>query len=296
MQNFKDGKIPVGDNKASSLKKYGLNALQKKYEGEELLNIVDWILEHFTGLSKSQLNDPEMLVNQSAIIHFSNAVDKLLAGVPVQYIIGEVEFYKLKLLVDPSVLIPRPETEELVDIIIRDHKETKGLRILDIGTGSGCIALPLAANLKDSKVTGIDISKKALETAQKNALKNKIDNIEFLELDILKENHFIEKEFDIIVSNPPYIAASESSTMAAHVLEHEPIIALFVPDEDPLVFYSAIAELGQKHLKRQGKIYVEINERLGKETVKIFEANSFSSIHLLNDLFGKNRFIKVEKL
>src|SRR5687768_10289851 len=202
MQNFTNGKIPVGDNKASSLKRYGLSALEKKYEGEELQNIVQWILEHFTGLSRGQLNDPEVLVNQSTIIHFCNAIDKLLSGVPVQYIIGEVEFYKLKLWVDPSVLIPRPETEELVDMIIRDHKETEGLRILDIGTGSGCIALPLAANLKDSKVTAIEISKKALEIAQKNALRNKIDNIEFLELDILKESHLIEKEFDIIVSNP----------------------------------------------------------------------------------------------
>jgi release factor glutamine methyltransferase len=295
MQNFKDGKIPVGDNKASSLKKYGLSALKTKYQGEELNNIVNWILEYFTGLSQTELLDTNVLVNQSSIIHFTNAVDQLLKDMPVQYVIGEVEFYKLKLKVNSSVLIPRPETEELVDIILRENKDVDGLKILDIGTGSGCIALALAKHLKKATVIAIDKSRDALDLAKKNAILNGIVNVEFLELDILEESPYVENEFDLIVSNPPYISASERSAMAENVLNYEPCIALFVPDKNPLIFYSRIAQLGQQYVKKSGKIYVEINERLGSETAKVFADHSFSSIHLLQDLFGKNRFIKVEK-
>jgi release factor glutamine methyltransferase len=297
MQNFSEGKIPVGDNKVSSLRKYAFTALQSIYDSSELVNIIDWILEHFTGMTRTQLlNEPDALINQSALIHFSNAVDQLKKGIPVQYVIGEVEFYGLKLYVNASVLIPRPETEELVDIIIKENQSLQGLKILDIGTGSGCIALSLAKHLPSAKVIAIDLSAGALEVAEKNARVNQITNVEFLELDVFKSNHFIEKEFDLIVSNPPYIAASERSTLSPNVLEHEPSMALFVPDSNPLVFYERIAQLAEIHLKKHGKIYVEINERLGTETSKIFHPDSFSSIHLLNDLFGKNRFIKVEKL
>jgi release factor glutamine methyltransferase len=297
MQNFSDGKIPVGDNKASSLRKYAFTALQSMYDTSELVNIVNWILEHFTGMTRTQLlNEPDALVNQSTLIHFSNAIDQLKKGMPVQYVVGEIEFYGLKLYVNPSVLIPRPETEELVDLIVKENQSLEGLKILDIGTGSGCIALSLAKYLKSAKVIAIDLSAGALEVAKKNAGSNQITNVEFLELDVFKEDNFIEKEFDLIVSNPPYIAASERSTLSPNVLEHEPSMALFVPDSNPLVFYERIVQLAEVHLKKHGKIYVEINERLGTETSKIFHPDSFSSIHLLNDLFEKNRFIKVEKL
>jgi len=297
MQNFKDGHIPVADNKAVSLKNYALKVLAKKYTGEELENIVDWLVEHFTGYKKNELvSNPLCLVNQSTIIHFSNAIDKMLQGAPVQYVIGEVEFYHLKLLVSPGVLIPRPETEELVDIIIKENTGKEDLKILDIGTGSGCIALSLAKHLQGVKVTAIDISAEALEIAKKNAVKNQITNVNFLCMDVLQEKGSFNYSFDVIVSNPPYIAINESALMSENVLNYEPHQALFVPNEDPLIFYKTIADVALQCLKPQGKIYLEINERLGNDTANLFRNNYFNQVQLLNDLFGKNRFIKIEKI
>lgn len=296
MQNFKDGQVPVADNKAISLRNYALKALSVQYSGEELENIADWLVEHFTGINKINLmHEPHALVNQSAIIHFSNAIEQMIKGMPVQYVIGEVEFYHLKLLVSTAVLIPRPETEELVDNVIKENKDKNKLKILDIGTGSGCIALALAKHLPGCQVMAIDISKQALEIANKNAIKNQITNIEFLEMNVLSNEFFMDKKFDIIVSNPPYIALSESNTMSNHVLNYEPHQALFVEDGDPLVFYKVISTMSPQYLLPQGKIYVEINQKLGKETAALFNTHLFSSVHLLNDLYGNDRFIKAEK-
>lgn len=296
MQNFKDGQVPVADNKAISLRNYALKALSVQYSGEELENIADWLVEHFTGINKVNLmHEPHALVNQSAIIHFSNAIEQMINGMPVQYVVGEVEFYHLKLLVSKAVLIPRPETEELVDIVIKENKDKNELKILDIGTGSGCIALALAKHLPGCQVTAIDISKQALEIANKNAIKNQITNIEFLEMNVLSNEFFMDKKFDIIVSNPPYIALSESNTMSNHVLNYEPHQALFVEDVDPLVFYKVISTMSPQYLLPQGKIYMEINQKLGKETAALFNTHLFSSVHLLNDLYGNDRFIKAEK-
>ncbi len=297
MQNFPDGKVPVTDNKASSLLKLARTALTPLYPLSEAEPMTFWLLEHFTGIHKNKLlQEPDVHVNQSAVIHFCNAVEELKKGTPIQYVVGVVDFYKLKLNVNPTVLIPRPETEELVDIIIHENKERTGLRILDIGTGSGCIALSLAAHLIGSTVTAIDISREALTLAIENATFNKIKNVEFLEIDFLEENYFVEKEFDMIVSNPPYIALTEKSTLEKHVADFEPEIALFVPDHDPLVFYKGIAAMAKDHLKPKGMVYVEINEMFAKETLKIFTSDSFSSVILKTDLFGKNRFIKAEKI
>ena len=297
MQNFSDGKIPVPDNKASSLYGLAMARLHNLYEEEELIQITYWLLEHYAGITRPQyLQNPGELVNQSTIIHFCNAIEALQKGTPIQYVIGVVDFYGLKLQVNPSVLIPRPETEELVDIIRKENEQKEHLKVLDVGTGSGCIALSLARCLKGSKVTAIDISPEALNTARKNAADNHIANVEFLELDFLEENYFIEREFDIIVSNPPYIAASESNTMARNVLDFEPSVALFVPDKDPLVFYHRLAEVAALCLRRKGLVYAEINERLGPETQSVFMPDSFSSVHLLQDLFGKNRFIKATSI
>lgn len=296
MQNFKDGQVPVADNKAISLRNYALKALSVQYSGEELENIADWLVEHFTGINKINLmHEPHALVNQSAIIHFSNAIEQMIKGMPVQYVIGEVEFYHLKLLVSTAVLIPRPETEELVDNVIKENKDKNKLKILDIGTGSGCIALALAKHLPGCQVMAIDISKQALEIANKNAIKNQITNIEFLEMNVLSNEFFMDKKFDIIVSNPPYIALSESNTMSNHVLNYEPHQALFVEDGDPLVFYKVISTMSPQYLLPQGKIYMEINQKLGKETAALFNTHLFSSVHLLNDLYGNDRFIKAEK-
>lgn len=293
MQNFSHGKVPVNDNKASSLLELAKTELAELYTSEELDNISHWLLEHYAGINRTQLlQQPHSLVNQSEIIFFSNAIGQLKEGTPIQYVIGVVEFYGLKLKVDSSVLIPRPETEELVDIIVKENNNDAPLKILDIGTGSGCIAISLAKHFNKSKVTAIDISKEALIIARMNALHNNVKNIEFLELDFLEENNLIEMDFDIIVSNPPYIAASESKNMAKNVLDFEPSTALFVPDKDPLVFYTSIAKMAKTHLTRKGMVYVEINERLGEETRLVFVETSFTSVHLIKDMFGKNRFIK----
>lgn len=297
MQNFKNGKVPVADNKASSLMKMAEMELSDLYQKSELETIGFWLLEHFVHISQSNyLRYPDVNVDQSSLIHFCNAVEKLKEGMPVQYVIGEVDFYGLKLKVNNSVLIPRPETEELVDLIVKENKERSGLKILDVGTGSGCIGLSLAKSLSSSLVTAIDVSTQALEIASENAIKNKIKNIEFTEMDFLKEKFPLGKEFDLIVSNPPYISQSESAGMADHVLKFEPHLALFVPDENSLVFYKKIAGLADENLKNKGTIYLEINERLGSETASVFGADRFSSVEIIKDMFGKNRFIKTVRL
>ncbi len=297
MQNFIDGKVPVQDNKVSTLMEFAKVELKDTYKDEELTTICWWLLEHFTGISQHQFHQqPQAHVNQSSIIYFCNGVVELKKGTPIQYVTGVVEFYGLHLNINSSVLIPRPETEELADIIVKENKEREGLKILDIGTGSGCLALSLAYHLPDSKVTALDISPAALKLAEENAKKNNISNIEFLEMNILEEDYFISKEFDLMVSNPPYIALSEKESMAANVVNFEPAEALFVPENDPLIFYKAIGQMGHEHLKRNGLIYVEINESLGKETSAIFTQDSFSSVILMTDMFGKNRFIKAVKI
>lgn len=297
MQNFKNGFVPVADNKASSLFNLAQKELVRHYNESEKEIVIFWLLERFADISKSDfLTNPHILVNQSSIILFCNAVDQLKEGKPIQYVVGEVEFYGLKLLVDGSVLIPRPETEELVDLIVKENVNNPGLRILDIGTGSGCIALSLASELQEPQITAIDVSKKALVTATKNAEKNKISGVELVEMNILDEDFLVNCEYDIIVSNPPYIAAYERSTMAKNVLEYEPELALFVTDQNSLVFYNRIVELAKDHLRSNGKVYVEINERFGEETKKLFLDDIFNSVELLNDMFGKNRFIKAVKI
>lgn len=296
MQNFADGIIPVGDNKASSLFNLAKKSLADQYELTELINICYWILEHFTGLNQQEyIQHPETLVNQSSLILFSNAIDQLKQGMPVQYVIGEMDFYKLRLKVTQAALIPRPETEELVDMVVRQNSYLANLQILDIGTGSGCIGISLAKNLKNSTVIAIDKSSEALDLAKQNAQLNMVANIEFFEMDFLEDKYLVEKEFDIMISNPPYIAQSELSTMEQNVLNFEPHIALFVPNEDPLIFYKKLAEFAKIHLKNNGLIYMEINQQFGQETADIFRTSSFSSVELLKDMFGNNRFIKAVK-
>jgi release factor glutamine methyltransferase len=297
MQNFKDGVVPLNDNRLSSLYKMAQTALSGIYEADELENIVLWLVEHYTGVVKtSWLQNPHQHINQSNLIHFCNAVEELKKGTPVQYVIGVVEFYGLNLEVNPAVLIPRPETEELVDLIVKEHAGDVHLNILEIGTGSGCIALSLARHLNGSKVTAVDVSTEALAVATFNAHQNHITEVKFLALDILQKNEWKENEFHLMVSNPPYIAKSEATTMLKNVLDFEPAQALFVPNEDPLIFYRKIAELGKTCLKSGGQIYVEINENLGEETVALFTTEVYSSVHLLKDMFGKNRFIKAIKI
>jgi release factor glutamine methyltransferase len=217
---------------------------------------------------------------------------ELKTGRPVQYIIGETTFYDCKIRLDSSTLIPRPETEELADLIINENRGYSG-NIIDLGTGSGCIAIALAANLPGAKVTGTDISGEALQRAAENAGINNVD-VSFITEDILDPDTKITEKAGIIVSNPPYVRESEKQLMHRNVLDFEPPIALFVPDSDPLVFYRAILERADRILLPGGKIYFEINEAMGKAMITLLESYSCRNIEIVRDLNGKERIIKAK--
>ncbi len=243
----------------------------------------------------SKKNEAVDLMKETSLL---SILDELKSGKPLQYVLGETEFYDLPFKVNSSVLIPRPETEELVDWIIKDllsRKQTKPL-ILDIGTGSGCIPIVLKKNIPEAVVSAIDISGDALETAIKNSVLNKVE-VKFHLHDILKSNsdYFKGCYFDVIVSNPPYVMQSEKELMHHNVLEYEPHQALFVDDTDPLIFYKAIAKFAASHLKKGGFLFLEINENLGLETVALLNDFGFKNIELRQDLPGKERMIRAEK-
>ena len=240
-----------------------------------------------------QLNNELTPEEQSS---FYQAVDRLRNHEPIQYILGETEFFGMPIIVNKQVLIPRPETEELVSWII-DDVDKKETTILDIGTGSGCIAISLAKKLNNAVVSAIDISNKAIEVAKKNALINNV-NVEYSSVDVLNfEDKLVlqdkwKSKFDIIVSNPPYVRMQEKKLMQLNVIDHEPDIALFVEDDDPLLFYRRISELSRQYLKHNGTLYLEINEYLGVEMEKMLNEAGFKHVELKKDMFGKNRMIK----
>lgn len=226
---------------------------------------------------------------------WNSILDSLKEEIPIQYLLGKTSFYGLEFEVNENVLIPRPETEELVEWIISNpqiHKSTNPLRILDIGTGSGCIAISLAKNIPNAQVFAIDVSVKALATAQKNAEINEV-NVTFLEKNIL-ETDDLEQQFDIIVSNPPYVRKLEKQEIKKNVLDNEPHLALFVEDNDALIFYRKIAELAQKNGSPNGQLFFEINQYLGKEMMELLEKMSFKNIELRKDIYGNNRMMKAE--
>ena len=240
------------------------------------------------------------IIDQDDLDFFLNALADLGNEKPIQYIIGETEFYGLPFKVNKNVLIPRPETEELVTWILEDRRwkteDGRQFQILDIGTGSGCIAISLAKNLPDAVVSALDISKGALKIAQENAKLNDV-NIHFIEEDILRLNRHSELvsesfKFDIIVSNPPYIRELEKHEIQNNVLENEPHLALFVDDNNPLLFYNKIADFAKENLTENGQLYVEINQYLGKKTVELLKQKGFTDIELQKDIFGNDRMIK----
>ena len=214
---------------------------------------------------------------------------------PIQYILGSTSFYGLLFQVNENVLVPRPETEELVDWIIDENRDKPHLQILDIGTGSGCIAISLAKNLKETQVAAIDVSVKALEIASQNALYNKAE-INFIQADILKTENLMPdlslSSFDIIVSNPPYVRHLEKPSISRNVLDFEPHLALFVEDNDALLFYRKIAQLALQNLKPNGKLYFEINQYLGQEMVNLLASLGFVAITLKKDIYGNDRMIR----
>jgi release factor glutamine methyltransferase len=271
--------------------------LQDLYPASEIKSFTYLILESVCRFDRqSILSGKDKPLSLSERLRIQEIVAELKNYRPIQYILGETEFYGLKFQVNETVLIPRPETEELVDWIVSSYylSATAGMRFLDIGTGSGCIAVALAKKLPDASVFALDISEKVLEVARKNAANNAV-NINFLRKDILKDSpdDFPEK-WDVIVSNPPYITPSEKKEMSKNVLDYEPDEALFAPQENPLLFYERIAGIGLKQLNENGALYFEINELYGKETVEILQKKGYGTIALKKDIFGKDRMIKAK--
>ncbi|MEP2935065.1 MAG: peptide chain release factor N(5)-glutamine methyltransferase [Gilvibacter sp.] len=266
-------------------------SLSEQYPREEVQSFFELLAAHYLHFNRAQLIlEKEALILAELLQIFKAAIDRLNNQEPIQYIIGQTEFYGLPLKVTPDTLIPRPETEELVDWIVNDTDSSDPIKVLDLCTGSGCIAIALAHAMPHASVSALDISEGALKVARDNALQVSVA-VNFTSADVLKGIPFDEK-FDVIVSNPPYVRELEKAKMAANVLDHEPSQALFVPDNDPLVFYRAIATFAQTHLTRTGALYLEINEYLSKETKLLLADLGFEQIEVKTDLFGKKRMIK----
>lgn len=266
--------------------------LEALYDGEEAKALFNLAAEHVLTLSPTSLRmarDTDItFINEQKLL---SILSDLQIGKPIQYILGEAHFYGLVFKVNEHVLIPRPETEELVDWIISDSNlqfAVREIKILDIGTGSGCIPVTLKKHLPQAEVSTIDVSEEAIAVAKQNAAQTGVE-VNFIEADILTFKS--ELKFDVIVSNPPYIRDLEKAEMHENVLANEPHLALFVSDEDPLIFYKAIAGFAQTNLNPGGKLYFEINEYLGKETIEMLTNKGFIKIELRKDMQGKDRML-----
>ena len=259
------------------------------YDDREAANIADMVIEHVTCQPKiERIVNKEILISNKELTLLNSITQELLQQKPIQYILQEAWFANMKFFVNEHVLIPRPETEELVELVVTE--KPNAISIIDIGTGSGCISIALKKKLVNATITSIDISKKAIEVAQQNATSLNA-NINLQCLDFLDENTWnVLDKYDVIVSNPPYIKHQESMSMSKHVLAFEPHLALFVADEDALIFYTKIAAFGKNHLTTNGKIFVEINETLGKETLALFELQGYKAT-LKKDMQEKDRMI-----
>lgn len=279
--------MKVPKHTVKSAKDYFKDELKAKYDASELNQMMEIVFAYLFNLSKVDL-----IVNESKVIateKLMEIIEQLKKDKPLAQIIGEWEFYGLKFKVNQNTLIPRQETEELVDLILKENKQAK--RILDIGTGSGCIPITLKVNNSLFDVSACDISKDALEVAKKNAGLNKV-KVTFFECDILKESKTqLEDKYDIIVSNPPYITEKEKSLMDANVLDYEPHLALFVDDESPLLFYNAISCFAKHNLKEGGKLYFEINEHYGPQTVELIKNKGYKNVNIVKDINSKDRII-----
>lgn len=276
-----------------SLKQYAIKKLKDSYDQREIESICKIIYTDLFGFSVTDLilNRNQSLSDEQ-ITQFRNIVSQLELNIPIQYIIGWSEFAGLKFRLNRDTLIPRPETEELVMLV--SNYVTPGLRILDIGTGSGCIAVTLAHLNPNSIVEAVDISAHALEQAAQNAETNQTQ-VRFQQTDILEFENYSWSQYDIIVSNPPYIRMSEKSAMEDRVLKYEPHRALFVSEQDPLIFYRRIAELGLQYLTPKGYLFFEINEALGEEMIKLLTSLGYCHLSIHQDIHGRDRIIQAQK-
>lgn len=269
------------------------NSLSNIYPKDEINTFFFYLVEDYLNLKRIDISlQPNFEIHNTQLELLNSALERLQKEEPIQYILGKTEFFGYPFYVDEHTLIPRPETEELVEWILNELKSEKKstISILDIGTGSGCIPISLAKKLPNTTITAIDISNEALKVAKKNAMLNKVD-ISFMEFDILSSNK-MQTQFDVIVSNPPYVRELEKKEIKNNVLYYEPHTALFVPDDNPLLFYNKIATFTQKHLSKNGLLFFEINQYLGEETVQMLKQKGFSSIILKKDGFGNDRMIK----
>ena len=266
-----------------------ISELSSIYKMDELNSIFNLLSEEYLKIPRSKilLADEIDLADEKQTL-FINALKRLKTHEPIQYVLGKTSFMDLEFKVNSSVLIPRPETEELVRLMLKEDLD--GKEILDIGTGSGCIAISLAKNLPNSKITALDISKDALEVAKENAKLNNV-SIDFINADIFKYES--NKKFDVIVSNPPYVTESEKALMKQNVLDFEPELALFVEDSNYLKYYKQIVKFSKKNLFKNGKLFLETNEGFKNEIKKLLHKNMFYKIDLLNDIYSKFRYIKI---
>ena len=266
------------------------------YDDNEIESFFYLILEKNYQLKRIDLAlSPELELNESQLQEWNAILVQLKNQKPIQYILEETYFYGLPFYVDKNVLIPRPETEELVELIISKNlnlQQSKDLKILDFGTGSGCIAIALAKNIPNANVFAIDVSQNALEVAKRNAKQNEVE-ITFLLKNILEIDD-LKQQFDIIVSNPPYVRDMEKSEINKNVLEYEPHLALFVEDNDALLFYRKIADLAKKSLSPNGQLYFEINQYLGAATFELLESYGFKNVKLIKDIYSNDRMISCE--
>lgn len=276
-----------------TLREHFYTSLKDDYPETEIQAFFNLLAEYFLKMKRVEVSlNLYAPISKKKTEKFENAIIRLKDQEPIQYILGSTEFYGLPFKVTESTLIPRPETEELVQWIL-DVSSTKNekLSILDIGTGTGCIAITLAKHLPNATVAAVDVSRKALAVAKTNAKLNKVD-VKLMDLDILNSSSEFENiEFDIIVSNPPYVRILEKSQMSDNVLRHEPGLALYVSDDDPLIFYKKIAHFATVHLKNNGRLFFEINQYLGTEMVRLLETCDFQDVELKKDIFGNDRMV-----
>lgn len=285
--------IEFSSNTYTDIRKVFQRNLIELYPTVEIDSILHIVLEYYTGKSRKDfLLNPGYRFEESLLIFFHKAMRRLQKAVPVQYITGEAWFMNEKYYVNPDVLIPRPETEELVDMVLKRKGNSFTGAILDIGTGSGCIAISLAKGLKSKDIYAIDISEKSLAVAAHNADRLSV-SIHFIKEDILTSdiNLFKEASFGLIISNPPYVCESEKKLMHDNVLNNEPHQALFVKDDNPLVFYETIAKKASKWLEPGGNLIFEINERYGNQLLQLLEGIGYSSVELIKDFNQKDRFV-----
>jgi release factor glutamine methyltransferase len=288
-------------NKIADVIRFFRDELKTSYESGEIETFIAYCFEEFLNMKREAVFlNPTSTISESELLKFNFAIKELKQHKPIQYILGSADFYGLKFNVNKDVLIPRPETEELVHLIIMENGKWKmengggSYFLLDIGTGSGCIPIALKKNIPSANVYALDISAKALDIAKQNAEMNQV-TIEFFEYDILSSKSLLphpDLKFDCIVSNPPYICMAEKEQMQKNVLDYEPHLALFVDDENPLLFYNAIADFALKQLNPKGKLYFEINQALGLETLQLLEHKGFKKIILIKDLNNNNRIVK----